>query len=84
MIKKRSSIFYSTAFSRNDGPPLYYYNVLGKQLNWKQIIWYRRDISRYGKFDYHFWVDWGKMVCPQTRLGGFLNAKYNSVKYQIK
>lgn len=68
MIKKRSSIFYSTAFGRNDGPPLYYYNVLGKQLKLEtNHLVPEGDISRYGKFDYHFWVDWGEDGLPTDK-----------------
>lgn len=59
------AIYYHTSFGRNDGPPLYYWNVLKNQmgLDVTHLI-PDGDISRFGKFDYHFWVDYGEDGLP--------------------
>lgn len=64
-MKKRIAIYYSTKFGRNDGPPLYYCNRL-KDLEDTEIVHLipEGDTRRYGKFDYHFWVDWGEDGLP--------------------
>lgn len=64
-MKPRVAIYYSVAFGRNDGCPLYYYNVLKHQLNLDVThLDPQGDVSRFGKFDLHFWVDWGEDGLP--------------------
>lgn len=61
----RVAIYYSNKFGRNDGSPLYYYNVLKNQLKLDTVhLLPEGDTSRFGKFDYHFWVDWGEDGLP--------------------
>ncbi len=64
-MKKRIAIYYSTKFGRNDGPPLYYCNQL-KKLKDVEVVHLipEGDTRRYGKFDFHFWVDWGEDGLP--------------------
>ncbi len=65
MKKPRVTIYYHNCFGRNDGPPLYYYNVLKNQLKMDvSHLFPEGDISRWGKFDYHFWVDYGEDGLP--------------------
>lgn len=58
-------IWYENSFGRNDGSPLYYFNVLKNQLklNIKHLAPHG-DTSQFGKFDYHWWVDWGEDGLP--------------------
>lgn len=64
MKKTRAAIYYSTAFGRNDGPPLYYKNALEK-LGFDVVrLVPQGDTRDYGKFDLHFWVDWGEDGLP--------------------
>lgn len=61
----RHCILYHTNFGRNDGSPLYYWNVLKNQL--KLDITHLKpegDISNFGKFDYYWWVDYGEDGLP--------------------
>lgn len=61
MKKPRVAIFYSTRYGRNDGAPLYYMNVLKHQLKLETFhLFPEGDISKFGKFDLGFWVDWGE------------------------
>jgi O-antigen biosynthesis protein len=62
---KKVAIYYSNKFGRNDGSPLYYYNVLkqNKEFDTYHLI-PEGDTSNFGKFDYHFWVDWGEDGLP--------------------
>lgn len=62
---KRIAIYYHSNFGRNDGPPLYYYNQL-KQLPDTEVVHImpEGDTSRFGKFDLHFWVDYGEDGLP--------------------
>ncbi len=62
--KPRIAIYYDNRWGRNDGPPLYYFNAMQ---NMKMDITHlipQGDTSKYGKFDYHFWVDWGEDGLP--------------------
>lgn len=62
---KRVAIYYSTKYGRNDGAPLYYMNVLKNQLKLDTFhLMPEGDTSNFGKFDYHFWVDWGEDGLP--------------------
>ena len=65
--KKRVAIYYDNSFGRNDGPPLYYFEALKrfKELEVMHLI-PEGDTRRFGKFDYHFWVDWGEDGLPWT------------------
>lgn len=59
--KTRHAIWYDNRYGRNDGPPLYYYNRLKKLPNTEVLhLLPDGDTSRFGKFDYHWWVDWGE------------------------
>lgn len=65
MNKPRVAIYYSNKFGRNDGAPVYYWNVLLNQL--KMDVTHlipEGDTSNFGKFDLHFWVDWGEDGLP--------------------
>lgn len=60
MKKKRIAIYYNNAL-RNDGPPLYYFNAMKNKMKLDVVhLTPRGDTSRFGKFDYHFWVDFGE------------------------
>jgi glycosyltransferase involved in cell wall biosynthesis len=66
-MKKRVAIYYSNKFGRNDGSPLYYFNVLQHMPEFETLhLLPEGDTRRYGKFDYHFWVDWGEDGLPWT------------------
>lgn len=59
--KTRHAIWYDNRHGRNDGPPLYYCNQLKKLENVEVMhLLPDGDTERYGKFDYHWWVDWGE------------------------
>ena len=61
----RISIFYSVSYGRNDGCPLYWWQVLKHQLQLDVThLTPVGNISSFGKFDYHFWVDWGEDGLP--------------------
>jgi hypothetical protein len=60
MKKTRVAIYYHN-YLRNDGPPLYYFNVLKNQLKLETYhLVPEGDTRRFGKMDYHFWVDYGE------------------------
>lgn len=65
MKKQRIAIYYSNKFGRNDGSPMYYWNVLKNHmgLDVTHLI-PEGDTSQFGKFDLHFWVDWGEDGLP--------------------
>jgi len=66
MTNKRYLILYSTAYGRNDGAPLFYYNVLKNQLKLDVThLSPKGDISNFGSFDYTFWVDYGEDGLPE-------------------
>lgn len=61
----RIAIYYSVAFGRNDGPPLYWWNQLRKLKDVEVVhLDPTKDTRRYGKFDLHFWIDWGEDGLP--------------------
>lgn len=65
MTKPRVAIYYSTSYGRNDGSPLYYFNVLKNQLKLDAMhLTPEGDTRKFGKFDLHFWVDWGEDGLP--------------------
>lgn len=58
-------ILYHTNFGRNDGSPLYYFNVMKNQF--KLDVTHLKpdgDISKFGKFDYYWMVDYGEDALP--------------------
>jgi hypothetical protein len=63
--KRRIAIWYHTSFGRNDGPPLFYFYNL-KQFEKFEVIHLspQGDTSNFGKFDYHFWIDYGEDGLP--------------------
>lgn len=64
MKKPRHAIYYENRFGRNDGAPLYYFNVL-KQMGLDVThLAPHGDTSQFGKFDYHWWIDWGEDGLP--------------------
>jgi hypothetical protein len=65
MKKKRVAIYYDNRFGRNDGAPLYYWNVLKKDDSVDLVhLLPEGDTSNFGKFDYHLWIDWGEDGLP--------------------
>jgi len=65
MKKLRIAIYYSVSFGRNDGAPLYYFNQLQKLKDVDVVhLIPEGDTSDFGKFDLHFWVDWGEDGLP--------------------
>lgn len=65
-MKPRIAIYYNNQFGRNDGPPLYYFEALKRLYGQENVVHLLADgdTSKYGKFDYHFWVDWGEDGLP--------------------
>lgn len=62
---KRVAIYYSVSFGRNDGAPLYFFEALKRRGDLDVVhLDPRGDTSEFGKFDYHFWVDWGEDGLP--------------------
>lgn len=65
MKNARHCILYHTNFGRNDGAPLYYYNVMKNQLKLDVThLAPQGDISNFGKFDYYWWIDYGEDGLP--------------------
>lgn len=65
--KKRIAIYYDNGFGRNDGSPLYYFEALKRFKDFEVMhLIPEGDTTRFGKFDYHFWVDWGEDGLPWT------------------
>lgn len=61
MKKTRHAIYYDNRHGRNDGPPLYYWNQLRKLPDTEVIhLIPGEPMDMFGKFDYHWWVDWGE------------------------
>ena len=61
----KHAIWYENSFGRNDGSPLYYFNVLKSQLKVDiKHLAPHGDTSLFGKFDYHWWIDWGEDGLP--------------------
>ena len=62
---KRAAIYYHTNFGRNDGAPLYYTHNL-KKIEGLEVVHLKPegDTSNFGKFDYHFFVDFGEDGLP--------------------
>ena len=59
--KPRIAIYYDNRYGRNDGPPLYYWNQMKKLgMDVHHFIPEGDITKKYGKFDLHFWVDWGE------------------------
>lgn len=57
----RIVIYYDNRFGRNDGPPLYYFNIMKKMgLEVYHLIPHGDTLKDCGPFDLHFWVDWGE------------------------
>jgi hypothetical protein len=65
MKKLKVSIYYSVSYGRNDGAPLYYYNVLKNDPDVEVLhLTPKGDVSEFGKRDVHLWVDWGEDGLP--------------------
>lgn len=61
----KHAIYYENSYGRNDGSPLYYFNVLKNQLKLDiKHLAPHGDTSQFGKFDYHWWIDWGEDGLP--------------------
>lgn len=60
------AIYYHTSFGRNDGPPLYYYNVLKNKFKLDAVHSAPEGdtLGINGKRDLHFWVDYGEDGLP--------------------
>lgn len=67
MNKKRHAIYYSTHYGRNDGPPLFYYFNLQKLFGKENVVHLMPagDIKEFGKFDYHWCIDYGEDGLPE-------------------
>lgn len=65
----RIAILYHANFGRNDGSPLYYWNVLKNQMKFAGVMHLmpEGDLGRFGKFDYTFWVDYGEDGLPTDK-----------------
>jgi len=72
-MSKRVAIYYDSISSgRNDGAPVFSWNVLKTQMpgvDVTHLVPYG-DVSDFGRFDWNLWVDWG-----EDGLGGILNYK---------
>lgn len=65
MKKPKVAIYYSNKYGRNDGAPMYYWNVLKNKLKLDTThLIPEGDTSNFGKMDLHFWVDWGEDGLP--------------------
>ena len=62
MKKLKHAIYYDNRFGRNDGPPLYYWNLLRKNPDWEvfHMIPKGDTLKDIGPVDYHWWIDWGE------------------------
>ena len=73
----RHAIYYEDVrrIGRNDGAPLYVWNVLKNQmgLDVTHLIPDERRLEGYGKFDLNWWIDWG-----EDALTGILD--YNPIQ----
>lgn len=65
MKKPRIAIYYHNNFGRHDGPPLYYWNAMKEMgLDVTHLIPQGDIYKEFGKFDLHFWVDYGEDGLP--------------------
>lgn len=64
-MPKKHLILYENCYGRNDGSPLYYFNVMQNQLGLDvKHLAPHGDISQFGNFDYSWWIDWGEDGLP--------------------
>ena len=60
----RLAFYYesSNRIHRNDGPPLYWFNQSRELFGKDNVIHLipNGDTKNFGRYDYHFWVDWGE------------------------
>lgn len=74
MSKLRFATYYESTLGRNDGNPLYITNALRNRESKGELtidhLAPRGDLSLYGTYDAHFWIDWG-----EDGLGGILPYK---------
>lgn len=61
-MRRVATYYDSISSGRNDGNPLYTFRVLRDDMPGTQCVHLlpRGDISDFGKFDWHLWVDWGE------------------------
>lgn len=60
-MKKRIAIYYENRLGRNDGFPLYAYNLLKEYPNVEALhLIPNGDYEKFGNFDLNVWVDWGE------------------------
>ncbi len=66
----KHAIYYDNRFGRNDGSPLYYFNVMKNQLKLDvvHLIPIGDTQKQFGNFDFHWWVDWGEDALSQMGL----------------
>lgn len=58
---KRVAIYYENRLGRNDGFPLYAWNLLREMPNIEVThLIPNGDYSKFGKFDLNLWIDWGE------------------------
>ncbi len=78
-INKLRIASYYHVINRNDGAPLYVTNVVNKMKDVDIVhLNPHGDISKFGKFDAHLWVDWGEdAVAPMLGYEPFKCPKPN-------
>lgn len=66
---KRIVVLYHTNFGRNDGPPLYWKNALDTYFETRGVMHLQPagDVTKFGKFDYAIWVDFGEDGLPTDK-----------------
>ena len=96
-MKKRVAIYYENRLGRNDGFPLYAWNLLRDKELYPDIdvvhLIPNGDYGPFGKFDLHLWIDWGedgltnilpyKIVLPQGKLAYFASDTHLGYDYRL-
>jgi len=92
---KRVAIYYENRLGRNDGFPLYAWNLLRDKKLYPEIevkhLIPNGDYSKFGKFDLHLWIDWGedgldlpyKIVMPEGKLAYFASDTHLGYDYRL-
>ena len=95
-MKKRIAIMYENRF-RNDGAPLYFWNLLRDKNLYPDIdvvhLIPNGDYDDFGKFDLWIWPDWGedgltnilpyKVVLPKGKLAYFASDTHLGYDYRL-
>lgn len=97
-MKKRVAIYYENRLGRNDGFPLYAWNLLRDKELYPDIdvvhLIPNGDYGPFGKFDLHLWIDWGedgltnvlpyKIKVPNGKLAYFASDTHLGYDYRLK